>query len=171
MPGVPSVGTADFNNNLYQPEPQMQVEEEQMPIDISQQMPVDYSTELEGTKKSGSLAGPILCGLALLGIAGFGGYKLGKKGAKNVANSVDSEIVKQYERTQKALEEIEKLADEKLNDAWYKKAGKKLAQKIKEILAPLKKGTEATADETKEAAEKVADEAKKAADDTAKNAA
>ncbi len=187
MPGVPSVGTVDYNNNLYQQpqnveEQQIPVEAEQIPVDISQQMPVDYSAELESTKKSGSLAGPIILGLALLGITGFCGYKYG---GKNLAKKLDalnnSEAVKNYNSLKEQHDNLKNATNELLETAENSKFhifkpwtwNKKFINKVKEKLSPFKKVEENITEETKKAADgiKEAAEAKKAADDTAKNAA
>lgn len=176
MPGVPSIGATDYNNNLYQQpqnieEQQVPVEAEQMPIDISQPMPVDYSTEIEEPKKSGSLAVPVLCGLALLGITGFGGYKYG---GKNLAKKLDalnnSEAVKNYnslkeqhDNLKNAINEVLETAEKTENFKLFKPKTWKNAdfvKYIKEKLSPYKTTVE-----------KAAEEAKEVADDTAKNAA
>ena len=180
MPEIASIGATDYNNNLYQQqqnveEQQLPVEAEQMPVDISQQMPVDYSAEVEGSNKSGSLAVPIILGLALLGITGFGGYKYG---GKNLAKKLDalnnSEAVKNYNSLKEQHDNLKNSINEILETAENSKFnlfkpwtwGRKFVNTIKEKLSPYK----TTVEKASEEAKKVADEAKKAADDAADGA-
>ena len=148
MPEVQNIGAV--NSAQYQPS---QYPVENYAEDYSMQPEVydENAAQMRAASKS-RLGASLLTGAVIAGLALWGGHAWGSKSAKDaVAN---------YEKAKKAMEEVEKAAEEG-NSQYFGKnhCGNKLLQKIKDFFAPFKSG----AKESKEGAEKAAESAKDAA--------
>lgn len=186
MPEVQNVGTVDYAQ--YQPS---QYKNEDYVDNAYNTQPQVYDESVDEIKTASKsrLGATLLTALIIGGGALWGGYAMGKSGAKKELKELQSAVDKYKEFLEKqaaSLEnqasDLEKQADEVVNTKFggYK-FGKKFANKVKEELGKLKKtfadlkarakdATELLADDAKEAAEKTADDAKKAVDETKKAA-
>ena len=146
MPEVQNVGAVDYAQ--YQPSQY----QETSPEYVSEPEGYDeHADQMRAATKS-RLGATILSLAVVGGLALWGGHAWGKKSAKDA--------VQNYEKAQKAMEEVEKAAQEG-NNKWFGEnhCGNKLLQKIKDLFKPFKN----TAEEAKDVAKKAADDAKDAA--------
>ena len=148
MPEVQNVGAVDYAQ--YQPS---QYPAENYAEDYSMQPEIydENAAQMRAASKSrkGAMA---VAALAIAGLALWGGHALGKRSA--------NDAVANYEKAKKAMEEIEKAAEEG-NKLYFGKnhCGNNLLAKIKEYIRPFKNAAE----DTKEGVKKAADDAKDAA--------
>ena len=155
MPEVQNIGAV--NSAQYQPS---QYPVENYAEDYSMQPEVydENAAQMRAASKS-RLGASLLTGAVIAGLALWGGHAWGKRSAKDaVAN---------YEKAQKALEEIEKTADENAGLFLGKnRIGRSLYNKLKELCKIFKnsaeEGKEKAADDVKEAAEELKDKAAEA---------
>ena len=179
MPEVQNVGAVDYaqypqtqsQNNAYADA----YAYDQQPVVYDDQM-----AEMQAANKSRK--GATILGSAVIAILGVtAGIFIGKHGKasksevealkkelKELEELKNSEAVKNYANAQKAMEEIEKIADENQGNFFGgNRIGRKFYDKLKELIKPFKK----TADEAKDKAEEVADDAAKKAEENAEDAA
>ena len=148
MPEVQNIGAADYAQ--YQPS-QYPAENYTEDYSMAPEVYDENAAQMKAASKS-RLGATLLTTAVIAGLALWGGHAWGKKSAKDaVAN---------YEKAKKAMEEVEKAAEEGNNQYFGKNhCGNSMLQKIKDLFAPFKSG----AKESKESAEKAAESAKDAA--------
>jgi len=156
MPEVQNIGAADYAQ--YQPS---QYQAEDYATDYSMQPEVydENAAQMRAASKS-RLGATLLSGAVIAGLALWGGHAWGKKSAKDaVAN---------YEKAQKAMTEVEKIADENAGKFFgVNRIGRDFYNKIKELFKPFKNAAEDAKDEVKDGVKKASDDVKNAAEDAA----
>ena len=161
MPEVQNIGAADYAQ--YQPS---QYPAEDYAADYNMQPEVfdENAAQMRAATKS-RLGATLLSSAVIAGLALWGGHAWGKKSAAKELDKA-KDAVANYEKAQKAMEEIEKAAEEGNNQFFGKNhCGNKLLAKIKEFFKPFKKAAEEGKEETKEGVEKAADNVKDAAEE------
>lgn len=153
MPEVQNVGAVDYAQ--YQPS---QYSNDVYTEDYNS-IPEVYDEKAEQIKSaSKSRLGATVLSLAVVGgLALWGGYAWGSK--KAVSSNEAAEL---YEKAQKAMEEVEKIADDHAGKFFGKnRIGRDFYNKIKELFAPFKKGAGEVKEEvTEEAANAAKDKGK-----------
>ena len=163
MPEVQNVGTVDYAQ--YQPS---QYQNDVYAEDYNT-MPEVYDERAEEMKAANkSRMGATLLTAAIIGGLGLiGGRYWGAKGLK-AEKAKAEEAIANYEKLNKATEEVEKIADENAGLFFGEnRIGRNFYNKLKSLF---KDARAAIKDEAKEAGEKTADDAAKAAEDAAKEA-
>jgi len=162
MPEVQNVGAADYAQ--YQPS---QYANDNYAEDYAMQPEVyDENAEQMRAASKSRLGATLLSTAVVAGLALWGGHAWGKKSAaKDIEKA--GEAIENYAKAQKAMEEIEKAAEEGNDGKWFGKnhCGNKLLQKIKDLFKPFKNTAEDAKEEVKEGVEKTADGAKDAIDE------
>ena len=168
MPEVQNVGAVDY----AQYQPSQYVREDSVNDFNAQPMVYDERAE-EIRTASKSRMGATLLSLAVIGgLALWGGHALGKKSAAKEIEKL-SDAASKYKEAQKAMDEVEKLAQEG-NDCYFGSdhCGNKLLENIKNKFKSFKEAVEnageKTAEKAGEKAEGAADEVVKAAEDVVK---
>ena len=166
MPEVQNVGATDYAQ--YQPS-QYQYEDYTDGYNTQPQVYDESAAEIKNASKS--RLGATLLTAAIIG-GGFlwGGYALGKRGAKKELTELQNAADKYKDFIDKQAKELENEADKVLGKKFPIKSAKDFAKKVKEEIAKLRDALKGVKDDTKEATDKAADDAKKAADDVKKTA-
>ena len=160
MPEVQNVGAADYAQ--YQPS-QYQYDD-YADYNTQPQVYDEQAAEIRNASKS-RLGATLLTAAIIGGGALWGGYALGKRGAKKEIQELQNAADKYKEFIDKQAKDLEAQAEDVLNSTLPIKKGKKLAQTVKDELKKLREALEGTKDEVKEGADKAADDAAKKADE------
>ena len=168
MPEVQNVGAMDYAQ--YQPS-QYQNNESAENYNVQPEVYDENMAEIKAANKS-RLGATILSAIIVAGV-GVSGYLIGKHGKAGVKDIEKfQDYAKKYAEAQKAMEEVEKVADENAGKFFGKsRIGRDFYNKIKELFKPFKNAAEDTKEKADEAAKKAADDAKKTTEDAAKKAA
>ena len=161
MPEVQNVGAVDYAQ--YQPSQN----QNDAYMDDYNTMPEVYDERAEEIRNANkSRLGATIVGLTLAACLGIvGGRYWGARGLK-AEKAKAEEAIANYEKLNKATEEIEKIADENVGKPFSgKRIGRDFYNKLKSLL---KDARAAIKDEAEEAGGKAADDATKAAEDSAK---
>ena len=161
MPEVQNVGVADYAQ--YQPS---QVANDTYASEYGMQPEVYDENEAQMRAASKSRLGATLLSSAVIaGLALWGGHAWGKKSAAKELEKANDAVMN-YDKAKKALEEIEKAAEEGNNKLFGKNhCGNNLLQKIKDFVKPFKNAVKEAEGDAKEGTEKAADKAKDAAEE------
>jgi len=158
MPEVQNVGTVDYSQ--YQPSEYPQYDNYVEDYNMQPQVYDEEAAEVRSASKS-RLGATLLTAAIIGGGALWGGYALGKKGAKKELTELQNAADKYKDFIDKQAKDLEKQADEVINANIFSwKKGGKFAEKVKEELKKLREALASLKDDAADEGKNVADGAK-----------